>query len=804
MRARSRIIRLFEVWAATVFRHPWLLIVLSALIVVGLANQVDSLRTETSTDSLLHPDDPVLRDYDAFRHRFGGDERIFISVEPREIFDLAFLKRLRELHDALEEEVPLLVEVISLINVRETRGEGDELIVGELLEDLPSDESEMAALKERVLANPLYVDGVISHDGRVASLIIEYEVYTEEAVGDVLDGFEQGDTPPSQAPREFLSGEELHRIVTAVKAVTARFEDESMRIHIAGNPVFTDGLQALMRRDMVVFMGTELLVIAVLLSLLFRRLSGVLLPLTTVVLSLIGTMGLMALVDIPISIPTQILPSFLIAVGVGYSVHLLVVFFQRFDASGDREASLVHALGHSGLAIVMTALTTVVGLLSFTSAEILPIAQFGVVSPIGVGLALYFSLVFLPAVLAVTPMRPKPKQVPAREGFGRNWIVACGVYSSRNPRKVVIASAGIVALSLYSITGIRYSHAPATWLAEESEIRMAIEAIDDDFGGSTTMEIVIESGEAGRFKDPDALNRLKRAHETIRGYHEPGVLEIGKIGSLLPIVLETHQALNENQRSFYTIPQQPELLAQELLLFENSGSDDLEDFVDSQFSLARLTVRAKRGDALLALPFVRDLKPSLEAFMGDGFEVEITGTMAMMTRTMDAVIKSMTRSYAIALACITPLMMLLIGSLRDGLVSMVPNLAPILLTLGLMAALDMPVDTFNLLTGCIAIGLAVDDTIHFIHGFQRYYAQTRDAEEAVRMSLETTGKALLFTSIVLATGFFIYMLSSVGNLSNFGLITGFAISVALIADVTVTPALLVLVSRTRSLEDQDS
>jgi hypothetical protein len=158
----------------------------------------------------------------------------------------------------------------------------------------------------------------------------------------------------------------------------------------------------------------------------------------------------------------------------------------------------------------------------------------------------------------------------------------------------------------------------------------------------------------------------------------------------------------------------------------------------------------------------------------------------------------MMRSYIIALCVITPLMVLLIQSLRGGLLSMVPNLAPVIITLGLMGWLGFPMDGFTLLIGSIAIGLAVDDTIHFMHNFQRYYSASGDAPGAVHQTLQTTGRALLFTSLVLSTGFFIYMFSSMQNLSNFGLLTGFCIIVAFLADAILAPALMVLVRRPRS------
>jgi predicted RND superfamily exporter protein len=183
--------------------------------------------------------------------------------------------------------------------------------------------------------------------------------------------------------------------------------------------------------------------------------------------------------------------------------------------------------------------------------------------------------------------------------------------------------------------------------------------------------------------------------------------------------------------------------------------------------------------------------------VGELAEISFTGALPFMTQTLESVIHGMARSYALALLIITPLMVLLLGNLRTGLLSMVPNLVPILLTLGLMGLLGLPLDLFALLVGGIAIGLAVDDTIHFMHNFRRYHEQGRDVYGAVRETLHTAGQAMLVTTLVLSLGFLSFALSSMRNLTTFGLLVGFAISTAFLADVLLAPALVRVATRRR-------
>jgi predicted RND superfamily exporter protein len=198
-------------------------------------------------------------------------------------------------------------------------------------------------------------------------------------------------------------------------------------------------------------------------------------------------------------------------------------------------------------------------------------------------------------------------------------------------------------------------------------------------------------------------------------------------------------------------------------------------------------------DAIAYPPFVDELERRFRAILGDRADLQVTGLTAIMSRTFRAVMHTMARSYALAFVIITPMMVLLIGSLRMGLLSMVPNVAPILVTLGVMGWMGLPIDFFTLMIGSIAIGLAVDDTIHFMHNFRRYFSRSGDVVDAVRETLSTTGQAMLFTSLVLSTGFAWFAFAGLTVLVSFGLLTGLTILVAFLADLLLAPALMALV-----------
>lgn len=790
---RQRIEAAFAASGHLLYRNAWPVIAGSLLLVAGLATQLPRLEIDTSTESFLSPDDPIRATYERFRDEFGRDERIVIAVETPEIFDLAFLERLRRLHRDLEKEVPKVQEVQSLVNARNTRGEGDALVVEDLLERWPETPAELAAIRARALANPLYRDLLISRDGHLTTLLIETDAYSSLGVpADALAGFaDPGEPGAVGAPRPpFLTGEENSEINRAVQAVVERYRAPDFPIYVAGSPILHDHLMGSMLRDMPRFTALALVTIAACLAFLFRSAAGVILPLLVAVLSLVTTLSLMVALGVQITLPIQILPSFLLAIGVGGSVHLLVIFFQKLAGGSSREDALARALGHSGLAIVMTNLTTAGGLASFASASLAPLAAFGVVGPVGTLLCLAFTLVLLPALLAVFPLgRASGRR--ALQGASLPLLARCGDLAVRRARFVVVVSAGILALALLGALQLRFSHFPLEWFPRDDIFRVASEKLNEELRGMMYLEVLVDSGQENGLHDPSLLNRLDAMRRSAASLQQ-GDLFVGKTVSLADVVKEIHQALNEERPEFYAIPEDRALVAQELLLFENSGSDDLEDVVDPLFRKARFTLKIPFVDALVYRDFLEVVESRFREILGPGVSVTMTGLMALFGRTFAAVGESMIRSYAIAFCVITLLMMLLIGRVRMGLLAMVPNFAPILVTLGLMGWAGIPLDLFTMLIGSIAIGLAVDDTIHFLHNFRRYHEEGRGVAGSVAETLRTAGQAMLFTSVVLASGFFLFAFSSLRNLANFGLLTGFTILVAFLADMLLTPALLAL------------
>jgi predicted RND superfamily exporter protein len=550
-----------------------------------------------------------------------------------------------------------------------------------------------------------------------------------------------------------------------------------------------------MLRDVSWFIRLVLLTIGICLFLLFRRLTGVLLPLLIVVFSVLSTVGLMAIFHVPFKLPTAILPSFLLAVGVGAAVHLLAIFYQDFQRTGDKKGAICHALGHSGLAIVMTSVTTAAGLASFSASEIAPLADLGVFASLGVIASLVYTIILLPALLSIIPIKVKKTASEKSQRLIIDRILsATAHFSTSHPKSITLVSFGLIVLSILGASRLTFSHHVIGWLPEGIPVRLSTEKIDQELKGTIALEVLVDTERENGLYDVEILNKLDALPEALKTLQGDGFF-VGKATSIADILKEIHQALNENRSEFYKVPQDPRVIPQEFLLFENSGTDDLEEIVDSQFSRTRVTIQAPWLDFMKYQPFILEIEDRFMKTFGERVKITMTGMMTIGGRTIHAAIHSMKESYIIAGCVITILMILLVGSLKVGFVSMFPNLLPIVITLGFMGWIGLPLEMFSMLVGSIAIGLAVDDTIHFMHNFRRYYSESGDVEDAVQQTLHTAGRAMLVTSVVLSLGFFIYMFASMNNLFYFGLLTGMTIILALLSDFFLAPALMALIHR---------
>ena len=795
-----------ETFSDWIFENSQKTLLLTLIGVAVLGSQLPNLTMDTSTEGFLHKSDQMRIDYDVFRDQFGRDEKIMLAVKTNNIFNIDFLTKLDALHKALEQQLPHIEAVNSLISARNTYGSDGSLVVGRMIELLPSNQRELSELKEKAMQNSLFDNLLYSEDHTITVITVDTKTYSNEqgeAIADDLDfdaGFSDdfdfeidAETETQDTQKTYLSDAENDEIIIKAQQVISAFEADNFNIHLTGSAAIAGIFKQALTKDSLIFISLMIVMIVIVLFALFRRISGVLLPLICVVLTLTTTLSLMAALAVPFTMATQIMPTFLLAVVTGASIHLLAVFYKDYARSEDKKTSLRYAMGHSGLAIVMTSITTAVGLWSFSFSGVAPVADLGRFASAGVMVGLFFTLVLLPALIAFIGIKHKKTTTEVGEnGLMDRGLLAISRVATSKAKGIVIISAVLIVIAVFFAAQLRFSHHPLNWLPDDNFARIATETVDESLNGSLTLEVVIDTEVTNGLYSPEVLNTIDRVSNNINVI-STGNMFVGKVIIVVDVVKEINKALNNNLAEHYAIPNSSALIAQEFVLFGSSGSNDLEALVDSDYSKARLTLKVPWLDSLEAREFIKDAQIYLDAEFEGLATVTFTGVGTLMTVTFVQAIYSSAFSYLLAFGFIAVLMVLLVGNLKIGLISMLPNVLPILFIAMIMSIFDMPLDMFTLLIGAIALGLAVDDTVHFMHNFRRYEMQYNDVDKAVELTLMGTGRAITLTSIVLALGFMVLTFSSMNHMFNFGILTASAILTALLADFFLMPAIMKLI-----------
>ncbi len=789
----------FAKLARTLYFHHKKTLALTFLFIFFLTAFIPKAIIDTSAVALLRKADPTRIAYNEFREQFDKNHIIVIAVTSDNIFDIEFLSKLKVFHQDLENKIPYVKKVTSLINARDTYSKNDELVVGELLEDWPQDQNDLMLFKKRVNSNPLFLNYLVPEKGNITALILETQaiIETESDSEDILAEFEEEESIEPE-PTRYFGEKENQQVVKAINKLTKKYQTKGFEIAVAGDPVVLDVYNRAMERDIVLVVALSLITIGIFLSILFQRVSGVLLPEIVVISALSSTMGLLSFFKVSIKLTTIVLPGFLLAVSVGYAVHILSIFYVEYQKGASKEDAIAIAMGHSGMAVVLTAITTAASLFSFAFSELMSIADLGLFGAAGVLLAFIYTVLLLPSLIAIIPIKRKEnKKQEKKAAFMDAILLSISNFSIRHPKKVVAGSLILFAISLFYTFQVSYSHNILNWIAKHEKVQKDVPFIDKHLKGAVILEVILDTKTKDGIKNPILLKKIKTIIKELAGYNKNGIV-VGKVFSINDVIMEINQSMFDNDPEYYSLPDSQAAVSQELLLFENAGSDDLQSLVDDNYEKTRISIKIPWTDAIYVKSFMDHVHMLFSRQFQNNGSVTITGIPALLARSIPVALRSMSKSYVIAFMVITLLMIIHVGSVRIGLLSMISNLLPIFMTMGIMGALKIKLDMSTIMIGSIAIGIVVDDTLHFMYNFRKYYEMTNNAPHAIKKTMLGTGRALLLTSVILSTGFFILMTASLSLLVVFGALTGLTIIFALLADFILNPALMILVTKKKS------
>ena len=753
-------------FARAILRYRVAVLAITALATLAAALQAPRVEFQASTEMWFVEGDPHLARYHQFLAEFQTDEILLVALTVDDVFRPEHLA----LIDRLTEQVatfPYVQAATSLTNLDVLRADDEEIRVGPLVPDLPATQAEAEPIRAHLAASPLLRDALVSADHRTAAILIELV-----PIGTTLDA------------KIAL----VHRLERALAAERG----PGVELEIAGAPAFDVAFDDRTNRDVRRLVPPMVAIVLLSALVLFRRLALAMIPFLTVVIAIIWTIGLLVTLGFTLNVVSSALFVLILGVGVADSIHILTDYTHQLAHHPKAEA-LEEALTLLLRPCLLTSITTVAGLLSLATSALAPIREFGFLAAFGVAAAFLLSITFVPAALSF--LKPPDPAFLERQRTGLITHLLERLASPTRPfRAVVLVLAGVLAVaSLALLPRIETSANPVRFLPPEDPVRQSTVAVDQQLGGTGTLELVVEAPEEG-LKDPAVLRRLDDLQAWLA--ERPGV---GSVVSIVDQVKEFQRLAAGGAPEAYQLPDTTEAVAQTYLLMEFEGAN-LDSLVLENYSKARMTARIRLSEADLVAEQFRALEDRIRAdFPATGsLHVEPTGTLNLIHRMEEYVLETQVESFLLALVVISALMGLLLRSAKLGALALIPNLTPILFAVPVMVLAKIPLNPGTAMCASIALGLIVDDTVHVLSRLQAGLAVGRSTAEAVRATVIESGRPIVVTSALLGAGFVVLTQASFAPIVHLGALTAAIVVLALLADLVLLPALLLFARSTSS------
>jgi len=750
-------------FATYLIDHPRQSIFAALVLMVLLIPGVAYMTSDFSYRVWFRETDPLLAEFDAFERRFGNDETVAVVVHsPSGIFDQDSAELLIEMTEAFW-LVPEVIRVDSLSNYNWTHAEDDELMVEPLIpDDEPLTPELLEARKEVALNHEMIPGYLISSDGTSAVIFAQLKP--------AINGTPDFETV-IQGTRETL------------KTFEGRGDHE---FFITGTAAVSNTFKEVTEEDMKVMVPALLAAIVIFLLLSFRSLGGVMLPFVIIFASISMSLGFAGWMGIPFNNLTAIVPHILIAISVADAVHILVTFFQFRRTGLERREATLRTLTKNLQPTLLTSVSTAIGFFSFSSADLMPIVAMGVLAGTGTIIAWLITIFFITPLLLYLKLPVPGGKAKVAHNQSHPLAIRYANWLSRRRFHMIGFFVILVGSSLYLALQNEINSDPFKYFAEDVPTRIANEFAEAKIGGMQGFEITVDSGEDEGVKDPKFLRMVESFQNWIDDqYH------ISKTIALTDIIKQTNRALHGDSPEAYHIPKQRNLVAQEIMVYTmslpaNMGINNRKSLDDR---MLRLTAMSNLHDSRSSLREIERIEAKAEEI---GLDASVSGKMPLYQNMNPYVVKAFFTSISLAVVLVGLLMMLVLRSVGLGLLSMVPNTVPLVIGGAFMYVLGKPLDIGTVLVTATCLGIAVDDTIHFLSNYNRWRKLGVSREEAVAQVLTHTGPALFVTTSILVVAFATFAFASFVPNINFGIVTAIVLSSALICDATLLPALLLL------------
>lgn len=713
------------------------------------------VRVDPSERSMLGPNHEGWEFYQLARRIFGNDETIMVAIDASDVFSPQAIDLISRLTDRLS-KVPGVQSVVSLTNALTIRATEYGMDIAPMMEKTPETAEDYDELRANVLANPLIANALISKENDTSAILVNLENNEE------LDF--------------------LKKVKTAIDVIV-REEAEGRQVSVTGAPLIKLATTETVLDDLITFPPMITLVMMVLLWLLLRSVASVLIPLMTVIISVVWTVATITALGYSLNILTALVPPLLMILTLSYSMYIVSDFrraAQRELIGKDGSAAI---LRKASLPLLLAGLTTTVGFSSLYLSELNAIREFGLFAVIGIIFATIVTLTFTPALLTLLHRQPhsatKPQSLVKQTKFD-HILNHVALFDSRH-RIAIFIIAGIVFLvSVAGMSQLRVGIEHISNFHPDSEIRQSFEHANDKLNGINAFNIVVQSQIPNAFKEPENLRAIEALQQWLES--QP---EIGGTTSLVDYIKFVNRAFNDNDPSFDKIPDSKKIIGQLLFFTE---SDDTERLVDSSHRAINIIVRANVIDSDEISHLVKRINARLKQ-LPDHLVARATGNPVLMNQAIQDIMWGQVESVFLTLIIVYIILASLFMSFKIGLIALIPNILPVVVYFGILGIAGITLNPSTSLIAPMIIGVAIDDTIHYFAHFNRIARTQLNPEKATMMTLGVVGRPVTYTSLALCIGFLLLTTSDLRMQAEVGAMASVALLVAWLSDFFLTPAL---------------
>ena len=743
-----------------IFRYPFLYLSVLLLLTGCFGYYYATLPTETSVESLVIDKDPDLVFYETFKEQFGEDKILVIGFSAVDVFEPTVIRFILEQTQQLE-GLDGVADVLSLANVDDFIGSDSDFIVQPLLEAAPPDKLKKESLRQRALASSLIRDSLINHATTATLFLVR---------------------PESRPENPAFDEELLRRIEESFDTLPPPWPN--FEYHIAGWLATDVNLSRYMNRDLMLFMPLTFTLLIILVSLSLRNRWSILLAMVNVSVCLIWTLAFLNLIGGAISPITSILPPLIMALAVSDSIHVFNDFLKQDRRHPPLTNVMKTTLINLATPCFLTSFTTAIGFASLAVSDIPPIRHFGLAAAGGMMAEFALSMTLIPLGLYFLRHKTGLRTLSVQRSsplLSQLELFAPKILASRTP--ILWGSAALILISLFGAAAIKVETNLLEYFKKSSPVYQNSQFIDRMLGGVETIEVSLQSPQPDLLLEPEALALIQRIEDYLQ--RQPIVSQVTSIGNFLR---EMNKAFHQENETYFKLPASRTMAAQYLLLYDG---DEIDNFIDEQRSWTRISARITEHNSSAVAQYIDNLKLYLdEITAGTSYQARVTGKTLIANKLISFIVNSQIQSLFLAFVLILLLMFAIFRSLKLGLLAMVPNILPILFSFAIMGFCGIPLNSATAIIAAVAIGIAIDDTIHFICTYQHQRQQQKSVEQAVQRTIIIKGHPIVITSLTMVGVFTILMFGNFVPTIQFGFLSALIMLFAVFSDLLVLPALL--------------